>query len=165
MRRLLDGFVHGLPDRVAGQILRRSEGVPLYAVETVRSLVAQKTLTEGDGAYAVTGDLAAVDLPETLQALIGSRLDSLPAEQRSLLQDAAVAGTTFTAEALAALRDVEPAELDSDLRDLVRKEFLTFDSNPISPGAGPVRLRTGPHPGGRAVHASPTGTAAPSTWP
>ncbi len=136
MRRLLDGFVHGLPDRVAGEILRRSEGVPLYAVEIVRSLVAQKTLTEGDGAYAVTGDLAAVDLPDTLQALIGSRLDSLPAEQRSLLQDAAVAGTTFTAEALAALRDVEPAKLDSDLRDLIRKEFLTFDSNPISPERG-----------------------------
>ncbi len=136
MRTLLDGFVHGLPDSVAGEILRRSEGVPLYAVEIVRSLVAQRTLTEVDGAYAVTGDLAAFHLPDTLHALIGSRLDSLPAEQRSLLQDAAVAGTTFTVAALAALRDVDPAKLDSDLRDLIRKEFLTLDTNPISPERG-----------------------------
>jgi len=136
MRTLLDGFVHGLPHGVAGEILRRSEGVPLYAVEIVRSLVAQGTLTEADGAYAVTGDPAAFRLPDTLQALIGSRLDSLPAEQRSLLQDAAVAGTTFTAGALAALRDVEPAKLDSDLRDLIRKEFLTLDASPLSPERG-----------------------------
>lgn len=136
MRTLLDGFVHGLPGGVAGEILRRSEGVPLYAVEIVRSLVAESTLTEGDGAYAVTGDLASFQLPDTLHALIGSRLDSLPAEQRSLLQDAAVAGTTFTVAALAALRDVEPAKLDSDLRDLIRKEFLTLDTNPISPERG-----------------------------
>jgi class 3 adenylate cyclase/predicted ATPase len=136
MRTLIDGFVHGLPDAVAGEILRRSEGVPLYAVEIVRSLVAEGALTESDGAYTVTGDLAAFHLPDTLQALIGSRLDSLPAEQRSLLQDAAVVGTTFTADALAALLDVEPAKLDSDLRDLIRKEFLTLDSNPLSPERG-----------------------------
>lgn len=136
MRTLLDGLVHGVPDGVAGEILRRSEGVPLYAVEIVRSLVARGTLTEGDGAYAVTGDLAAFHLPDTLQALIGSRLDSLPAEQRSLLQDAAVVGTTFTVAALAALRDVEPPKLESDLRDLIRKEFLTLDTNPISPDRG-----------------------------
>jgi tetratricopeptide (TPR) repeat protein len=136
MRTLLDGFVHGLPDGVAGEILRRSEGVPLYAVEIVRSLVAEGAMTEVDGAYSVTGDLAAFHLPDTLQALIGSRLDSLPAEQRSLLQDAAVVGTTFTAGALAALLDVEPAKLDSDLRDLIRKEFLTLDSSPLSPERG-----------------------------
>jgi class 3 adenylate cyclase/predicted ATPase len=136
MRTLLAGFVYGLPDGVAAEILRRSEGVPLYAVEIVRSLVAQSTLAEGDGAYAVIGDVASFQLPDTLHALIGSRLDSLPAEQRSLLQDAAVAGTTFTVAALAALRDVEPAKLDSDLRDLIRKEFLTLDTNPISPERG-----------------------------
>ncbi|HKT82992.1 MAG TPA: adenylate/guanylate cyclase domain-containing protein, partial [Solirubrobacterales bacterium] len=39
MRDLLNGLVAGLPDALAGQILARSEGVPLYAVETVRMLL------------------------------------------------------------------------------------------------------------------------------
>ena len=39
MGELLDGFVPGLPDELRGQILGRAEGVPLYAVETVRMLL------------------------------------------------------------------------------------------------------------------------------
>ncbi len=39
MEQLLDGLVPGLPDEIREQILQRSEGVPLYAVETVRMLL------------------------------------------------------------------------------------------------------------------------------
>lgn len=136
LRQLLAGFVEGLPTTVSAKILERSEGVPLYAVEMVRSLVDRGALTIGDGTYVVSGDLSGFEIPETLQALIGSRLDSLPPEQRSLLQDAAILGTSFSLASLALLQEVEPAKLETDLRDLVRKEFLTFDTNPLSPERG-----------------------------
>ena len=50
MRELLAGFVPGLPEAAVATILGRADGVPLYAVETVRTLVADGRLERvGDG--------------------------------------------------------------------------------------------------------------------
>jgi len=136
MRALIDGFVQGLPDDVAARVLERAEGVPLYAVETVRMLVDRDVLLQRDGTYSVTGDIGSLEIPETLQALIASRLDALSPEQRSLLQDAAVLGTTFTTEALSTLNGGNQAALEAHLRDLVRKEFLSLETDPRSPERG-----------------------------
>ena len=136
MRALLDGFVQGLPDEVATRVLERAEGVPLYAVEMVRMLVDRDVLLQHEGTYSVTGELGSLEIPETLQALIASRLDALPSDQRALLQDAAILGTTFTTRALAVLQVTEPSRLEADLRDLVRKEFLSVDTDPRSPDRG-----------------------------
>jgi class 3 adenylate cyclase/tetratricopeptide (TPR) repeat protein len=136
MGELLDGFVRGLPAEVSEQVLDRSEGVPLYAVEIVRALVARDVLQEVNGAYEVTGDLGSFEIPDSLHSLIGSRLDSLPPEQRTLLQDASILGTTFSTESLAVIQGVERVKLDADLRDLVRKEFLALDTDVRSPERG-----------------------------
>ena len=98
MRALLDGFVPGLPEELRERILARAEGVPLYAVETVRMLLDRGLLVEEEGVYRVTGEVAELEVPETLQGLIAARLDGLAAEERRLLQDASVLGKTFTKE-------------------------------------------------------------------
>ncbi len=49
-----------------------------------------------------------VDVPESVQALIAARLDTLPADRKSLLQDAAVLGKVFWAGALAEMGDRDP---------------------------------------------------------
>ena len=136
MGELLDGFVQGLPEEVSAKLLERAEGVPLYAVETVRMLVDRGVLLEHGGTYSVTGELGSLEIPETLQALIASRLDGLPSEQRSLLQDAAVLGNSFATEALAVVHGGDRATLEANLRDLVRKEFLGLDTDPRSPERG-----------------------------
>jgi class 3 adenylate cyclase/tetratricopeptide (TPR) repeat protein len=136
MRRLLDGFVKGLPEQVAASILERAEGVPLYAVETVRMLVGRGMLEQREGIYDVAGELGALEIPETLQALIASRLDALAPEQRSLLQDAAVLGNSFSADVLFVVRGGDRSALESQLRDLVRKEFLSPVADPRSPERG-----------------------------
>ena len=136
MTELLEGFVQGLPASVAEKVLERAEGVPLYAVETVRMLVDRGVIVPHGGRYAVSGEAAPLEIPETLQALIGSRLDALPSEQRSLLQDAAVLGNTFSVESLAVVHGGDRASLETQLRDLVRKEFLSLDSDPRSPERG-----------------------------
>ena len=109
MRELLEGFVPGLPEDLRERILARSEGVPLYAVETVRMLLDRSLLVEQDGAYRLAGEVAELEVPETLQGLIAARLDGLAAEERRLLQDASVLGKTFTKQALAELWESQRA--------------------------------------------------------
>ena len=78
MEALLDGFVPGLPADLRTQILERAEGVPLYAVETVRMLIDRGLLEQVEDEYRPTGPIEALEVPETLQALIAARLDGLP---------------------------------------------------------------------------------------
>jgi class 3 adenylate cyclase/tetratricopeptide (TPR) repeat protein len=136
MRELLFGLVVDLPETVAYRILERSEGVPLYAVEIVRTLSAKGLLVEDDGAYRSSGDLGDIELPDTLHALVASRLDVLPPEGRGLLQDASVLGKSFSIAALAAVKGRGAEELESEMRDLVRREFLSVDLDPRSPERG-----------------------------
>jgi len=136
MEALLDGLVPGLPERLHRQILERSEGVPLYAVETVRMLLDRGLLSRQGATYAVTGEVETLDVPETLHALIAARLDGVSPEERRLLQDGAVLGKTFTVRAVAALSGLPEAELTSLLSSLVRKEVLGVQTDPRSPEHG-----------------------------
>ena len=106
MHRLLAGLVPGLPTRTADAIVERAEGVPLYAVETVRMLLAQGQLVLEDGAYRPAGDLGEIAVPQTLTSLIAARLDGLEAGDRALLEDAAVLGQSFTLAGLSAISGV-----------------------------------------------------------
>jgi class 3 adenylate cyclase/tetratricopeptide (TPR) repeat protein len=136
MAALLRGFVAGLPEAVVEQVLQRAEGVPLYAVETIRMMVDRGQLAERDGVLTVTGTLGALEIPDTLHALIASRLDGVSPVERSLLQDAAVLGQSCSVSALAAVSGRDPAALATPLRDLVRKELLALDTDPRSPERG-----------------------------
>jgi class 3 adenylate cyclase/tetratricopeptide (TPR) repeat protein len=136
MRDLLAGLVPGLPEPVIRAIVARAGGVPLYAVETVRMLVAEGRLAEHEGAYRAVGELASLAVPETLSALIASRLDALPSDDRALVADAAVLGQSFTVAALAAVSGTAAADLEPRLRGLVRRELLTLEADPRSPERG-----------------------------
>jgi len=136
MQELLQGFVPGLPASLRAQILARAEGVPLYAVETVRMLLDRGLLVEDGSAYKVTGEVESLEVPETLHALVAARLDALAPDERRLLQDAAVLGKTFTSEALTALSELDPSDVERLLTGLVRKELLGLQSDPRSPEHG-----------------------------
>jgi class 3 adenylate cyclase/tetratricopeptide (TPR) repeat protein len=136
MRALLDGLVPGLPEAARDRILERAEGVPLYAVETVRMLLAEGRIEPADGAYRPTGDLSELAVPESLHALVAARLDALEGPMRTLAQEASVLGKTFTPEALAAVSGRDQAELEPMLRDLVRRELFVIDADPRSPERG-----------------------------
>jgi class 3 adenylate cyclase/tetratricopeptide (TPR) repeat protein len=136
MRELVTGLVPGLPEEVSEQILVRAEGVPLYAVETVRMLIDRGLLIQEGSSYQPVGVIGALDIPETLQALISARLDGLSIEERSLLQDAAVIGKTFSKESLVSLTRLPVETLQTLLASLVRKEVITMQSDPRSPERG-----------------------------
>ncbi|MGA7989201.1 MAG: adenylate/guanylate cyclase domain-containing protein [Candidatus Dormiibacterota bacterium] len=136
MSQLLAGMVPGLPDELSARILDRAAGVPLYAVETVRMLLDRGLLVEKDGAYHVEGSLAALEVPETLHALIAARLDSIGGSERQLLQDAAVLGKSFTAGGLRAITTLPGDAVEPCLASLVNKDLLSIQSDPRSPERG-----------------------------
>jgi class 3 adenylate cyclase/tetratricopeptide (TPR) repeat protein len=136
MEALLDGFVPGLPSDLRRQILERAEGVPLYAVETVRMLLDRGLLEREGDVYRTTGTVEALEVPETLHALLAARLDGLAAEERRVVQDAAVLGKSFTKAGLTALSGLGTEELDPVVAGLVRKEIFSVQSDPRSPERG-----------------------------
>jgi class 3 adenylate cyclase/tetratricopeptide (TPR) repeat protein len=141
MASLIHGLAPGLPER---PILTRAEGVPLYAVETVRMLVDQGRLAAEEGVYHLKGDLDELAVPDSLHALIAARLDTLDHADRALLQDASVVGESFTVSALAALHGEENLEeLESRLKALVRREFLRLELDPRSPERGQYQFVQG----------------------
>ncbi len=132
---ILASLVPGLPKPTVQQIIGRAEGIPLYAVETVRMLLQDGRLELVDGVYRPVGDLSTLAVPATLHALIAARLDALDATDRTLLQHASVLGQTFTVRGLKAIAGDAP-DLESRLHALVRRELLTLDSDPRSPERG-----------------------------
>jgi tetratricopeptide (TPR) repeat protein len=136
MEELLVGLVPGLPQSLRSQILNRAEGVPLYAVETVRMLLDRGLLGEDGSTYKIVGEIETLDVPETLHALIAARLDGLSAEERRLVGDAAVLGKTFTLQALTSLSGLEAERVEQLLTAMVRREVLGLQSDPRSPELG-----------------------------
>ncbi len=136
MGELLDGLVPGLPSAARDAIVARADGVPLYAVETVRMLLAQGRLVLADGVHRTVDDLSDLAVPESLTALIAARLDELDAADRSLVADAAVLGQSFTLAGVAAVSGEDRAALEPRMRALVRRELLVQLLDPRSPERG-----------------------------
>ncbi len=104
-----------LPSATQHALLDRAGGNPLYAEEFVRLLSDRNLL--GDS-------LAEVLLPDSVQALIAARLDTLSAERKGMLQDAAVIGKVFWAGALASMGERDPRDVELALHELARKELV-----------------------------------------
>ncbi|HEV3123129.1 MAG TPA: adenylate/guanylate cyclase domain-containing protein [Candidatus Dormibacteraeota bacterium] len=136
MDELLTGLVPGLPDELRIRIRERSEGVPLYAVETVRMLLDRGTLKRDGNRYTLSGPVTDLAVPETLHALIAARLDALPGPERDVMQAGAVLGQSFTVARLAALMEGDEESVRPLLDSLVRKELLSVQADPRSPERG-----------------------------
>ena len=133
---LLVGLAPGLPDELRAQIGRRAEGVPLYAVETVRMLLDRGLLERSSDGVRLTRPVDALDVPETLHALVAARLDGLEPAERRLVEDAAVLGETFSRASLLALSGLEERGFEPLLQALLRKEILRVQHDPLSPERG-----------------------------
>ncbi len=136
MLELLAGLAPGLPASAVRAIVARADGIPLYAVETIRMLVSEGRLIEADGRYEPVGDLGELAVPESLHALIAARLDGLDPSMRALLQDAALLGQSFTLQGLSAVCGEDQEALVDRLRDLARAELIVEDVDPRSPERG-----------------------------
>jgi class 3 adenylate cyclase/tetratricopeptide (TPR) repeat protein len=108
-----------LPAETQRTLLERAGGNPLYAEEFVRMLSDRGVLTE-------QGELSDDDIPvpDSVQALIAARLDTLPPDRKALLHDGAVVGKVFWAGAIASMGDRDEGFVRSGLHELARKELV-----------------------------------------
>ncbi|MEE8407405.1 MAG: adenylate/guanylate cyclase domain-containing protein, partial [Acidimicrobiia bacterium] len=136
MIQMLSEYLPGLSGKVITSLADRTAGIPLYAVEMVRMLISSGQLELVEGEYRFEGDADSMALPESLQAVIGARIDRLGDEERSVLQDASVLGHSFTLEGLAAMRESDRGEVETSLRRLVQAEVLDIEDDPRSPERG-----------------------------
>jgi class 3 adenylate cyclase/tetratricopeptide (TPR) repeat protein len=136
MEALVDALVPGMPPAARAKITRQAQGIPLFAVETVRSLIDRDIVQPVEGVYRLTGDVGELAVPDSLHALLAARLDALDPDLRRLVADAAVLGTTFPAEALIAVCGQDEATVRATLTELVHREVLTVSADPLSPEKG-----------------------------
>jgi class 3 adenylate cyclase/predicted ATPase len=136
MRVLLAGLAPGLPDTLAERIVDRAEGMPLYAVETVRMLLDRGLLVQEGARYAVSQPIDELEVPETLHALAAARLDGLSPAERAVLEDASVHGQSFSAAGVAALSSRTTEEVKLVLDGLVAKQLLGLNDDPLSAERG-----------------------------
>jgi class 3 adenylate cyclase len=145
MRQLLDGLVGNLPQSLRDELIRQADGIPLYAVETVRSLIDRDVVVPAGGRYVVdesaagSFDLAQLSPPASLHALLAARLDALTPDERRVVQDGSVLGLTFTRGGIEALTSTK-SDLDEVLGSLRRKEIVSVDTDPRSPERGQYRF-------------------------
>ena len=140
IRALLEGVVPGLPQKAVETIVSRAEGMPLYAVETVRALLAEGRIERDGDVYRPVGDLTSLTVPESLRSLIASRLDAVDPSDRALLQDAAVLGQVFDIPTLATITREPPAAIEERMRDLARRELVELETDPRSPERGQYKF-------------------------
>jgi class 3 adenylate cyclase/tetratricopeptide (TPR) repeat protein len=142
---LLDGLVEGLPADVRNALVDRAEGNPLFAIETVRAMHDQGLTSAGPtrrpGAVRLATGVDAVALgalaaPASLQLLVASRLDLLPARERSLLAAASVLGQTFSIAAARAVSGLAEADLHDALRELTGRDLLNVVTDRLSSEEG-----------------------------
>ena len=109
MDALVDALVPGMPAKARARVTAQAQGLPLFAVETVRALIDRDVVQPVEGVYRLTGDVGELAVPDSLHALLAARLDALDPSVRQLAADAAVLGTSFPAEALIAVSGRERA--------------------------------------------------------
>ena len=140
MDALVDALVPGMQAAARAKITGQAQGVPLFAVETVRALVDRDIVRPVEGVYRLTGDVGELAVPDSLHALLAARLDALDPGVRRLVTDAAVLGTTFPAEALIAVSGQDEGIVRAALAELVRREVFSVSADRLSPERGSYRF-------------------------
>lgn len=105
-------------------IQARTGGNPFFVEEVVQTLIETGQLKGTRGAYQLVTPVAKLDVPPTVKAVLAARIDRLGERERRLLQAASVIGKDFSEPLLAAVAELEEAELSAALTVLRRAEFI-----------------------------------------
>jgi predicted ATPase len=112
-----------LPATVVQQIVAKTDGIPLFVEELVKTVLESDFIREEDGRYVLTGPLPPLAIPATLQDALMARLDRL-ASVKEVAQLGAVLGREFAYELLRVVSPLDELELWRGLVQLVQAEVL-----------------------------------------
>jgi DNA-binding SARP family transcriptional activator len=131
-----------LPKTLARLVIDRSEGNPLFTEEVIRMLIDRGAIrSRGVGRWEVVGTPQEIDVPRSIQALIATRLDTLPSDEKAVLQDAAVVGRTFWLGAAQRLSNKSRRETKDVLGRLRVKGILVPREAPAFSGESEFAFR------------------------
>jgi class 3 adenylate cyclase/predicted ATPase len=119
-----------LPKEIAGQIVDRTDGVPLFIEELTKSVMESGIVTEAGDHYSTIGPVAPLAIPTSLHASLLARLDRL-APTREVAQIGAALGRQFSHELISAVAPIPQHQVDDALSQLVSAELL------LKRGTGP----------------------------
>jgi class 3 adenylate cyclase/tetratricopeptide (TPR) repeat protein len=125
-RTLLDDWLgsDAMLAPLCARIEARARGNPLFVEEIIRSLVERGVLRGERGAYVLATPIEEITLPETVQAVLASRIDRLADQDKDVLQAAAVVGRDVPIDLLRAVMDLPAPELAASLERLSTAELL-----------------------------------------
>ena len=131
-RTLLDDWLgsDGMLAPLRFRIEARARGNPLFVEEMIRSLVERGVLRGERGAYEPTAPIEEISLPETVQAVLASRIDRLADRDKDVLQAAAVIGRDVPIELLRAVVDLPAPALAASLERLAAADLLGPSESP-----------------------------------
>jgi class 3 adenylate cyclase/tetratricopeptide (TPR) repeat protein len=88
--------VDNVPSALRELIIEQAEGNPYYIEEMIRMLVEDGILIKEEPAWHIQPNrLSDIRIPSTLTGIIQARLDSLPKQERTILQQASIVGRVF----------------------------------------------------------------------
>jgi class 3 adenylate cyclase len=111
-------------DNLKRRLIERTAGNPLFLEESVRTLLETEMLTGKPGAYRLKQNVPTPDIPASVQAIIGARIDRLSPEAKQLLQCAAVIGQRFPFAVLEAVAEIPSETVRLALDRLKDAEFI-----------------------------------------
>jgi len=105
-------------------ILEKTEGVPFFIEEFIKSLKDLKIIERKENAYQLSQDIHQLTIPSTIQDVIMARVDSLPERTREVLQIGSVIEREFSHELIKHTMGLPEQELLSYLSALKDSELL-----------------------------------------
>jgi predicted ATPase len=118
-----------LPVDVVGDIVAKTDGVPLFVEELTKAVLESGVLHETNGSYVLAGPLGSLAIPNTLHDSLMARLDRL-APTKETAQIGAVIGREFSYDLMRAVSRLTAGELDRALADLVKSELVMCRGTP-----------------------------------
>jgi predicted ATPase len=112
-----------LPSEIMQQIVRKTDGVPLFVEELAKMVLESPLLKESDDRYELSGPLPPLAIPSTLQDSLMARIDRL-STAREIAQLGATLGREFHYELLRAVSQVDDMTLQHGLEQLVEAELV-----------------------------------------
>src|SRR5262245_10874581 len=115
---------------VLEQIIKKTDGVPLFVEELTKTLIESGQIVETEHCYVPDGSVAELVIPATIRDSLMARLDSA-ASMREVAQVGACIGRSFTRDVLAAVLELDERTLSMTLKQLEAAElvFRVSDDN------------------------------------
>lgn len=122
------------------EVLAAAEGNPFFLEELVAELADRGVLEAAGSSWRAVSGPVRVEVPDTIQAVLATRIDALGPADKAVLHAASVLGRDVTVDAVARVLPGEPPEVRRGLDRLVERGLMeagdTIDA-PRSAGAGP----------------------------